>query len=381
VSPETAVDLRETLAALPPQYRSEDQLAIFRSVVAPGMPDGVVALVYHYAASLGLDPVRKEVLAVSTKSKNAQGGWDTVYNIIVNIHGIMKLLGRQADYCGLRSACVYPGEKCVIHDDGTVEHSYDVTQRPASPGVLTNSVEVLPLGAWACITRLINGKERLFTTWLPFSQCAQVTEEWKEGRRTGNRVLRSTWATRADWMTEKCAIASVARKAYDHALGRVYAPEEFGAVSTPAGAIEVGEDIPLPVVTDPGEALLAAHVSGRPRAVPEESAVAVGIKDALERQQTLVLEGNSAEQATAKVQTELVNEVKNTASLAGSAFDPPRVFLKETPNGTWLVDADVLAELKSPSPVLLEQAGGSRLVLIRTLLHNVRARKEASGGR
>ena len=212
---------------------TDENVRLFTSVIAPGAPAELVSLVWHYARALDLDPLRREVMLISIPRWDARkNGFVDEYAVIVNIHGMLKTVGRQADYAGLQSGVVYPGERCIIKADQTVEHEFDAGAR--QPG------SALPLGAYASITRVIHGKERRFTSWVPFAQVAQTTKRAKmaNGRKVGEElVLRATWKKLPDWMVEKCAIAFTSRKAYDHVFGRVYAPEEFGLLSSDGGIV------------------------------------------------------------------------------------------------------------------------------------------------
>jgi len=370
--------LTEALRDLPPEYRDEERLGIFRSLVAPGVPDDVVALVYHYAADLGLDPLRKEVMAIQSKRKDDLGQWVTDYNIIVNVHGIVKLMGREKDYAGLRAACVYADERCLISADGAVDHTFDVAKRMTG----TDPRTVLPIGAWATVTRMMHGEPRLFTQFVPFHQVAQTTDEYVEGKKTGRRMLRSVWAQRPDWMCEKCAIAAVARKSYDHKLGRIYAPEEFGAVSDPSGAIEAdAELLDAKVDTLPARIETGARVKVEGVQMPRLVAPAFMQQHQAEVS-AHIAEGHSKQKAEAMAHDMRVMEIEKAIEATERLFtDPERKFLVRTSSGIWVKDAELLAKVNSPAPILLDAAGVGRLAGIMDAIEVIRTTKEANGGR
>lgn len=240
--------------ALMQDVTNESRIALYSNVIAPGAPKPMVELVYHYAKHLGLDPLRKEVMLISfdrkkvTKGRNGQKDtevWEKDWTVIINVHGFVKIASREKDFAGLLSGVVYPGETCRIKADGTVEHEYDVDDRHELGAAKKGADRLLPIGAWASVTRMLHGLPVRYTKYLPFDQVAGWKDEWEKNangqgsHKTGRRTLRDIWDQRPDWMNEKCAIAFACRLAYDHAIGRVYVAEEVGLVSNDNGGIEV----------------------------------------------------------------------------------------------------------------------------------------------
>ena len=386
--------LMEKLADLPPEYRDEDRIRLFCSIIAPGVPPDVVALVYHYAADLGLDPLRREVMPVEARSKN-NGQWVSSWNIIVGIWAVTKLMSRQSDYAGMRSAVVYPGEKCIIASDGSVRHEYDINERAqlfkARPGDAVSDPRLcLPVGAWATVTRNMQGKERLFTSWMPFHQCAQtVLEDKPNGGKV--KTLRSIWAQRPDWMTEKCAIMPSVRKAFAHKLGRIYAPEEFGALSTESGAIVVPEGAPVEAFAEAAPSLPEHDVLMDMHTTMPVNRVAVPVRrddddyvvpDFLKDAESEPMPEGAPRPAEPITRDMASERIAAAADRAEFFFkDPPRTFIKRTANGVWLIDAEALERVKSAGPLLLSAANTEKLVAVAQAIESITTDKEMSRGR
>lgn len=380
--------LMEKLADLPPEYRNEDQVQLFCSIVAPGVPADVVALCYHYAADLGLDPLRREVMPVAARARGDRGEWITSWNIIVGVWAVTKLMGRQPDYAGMRSGVVYPGERCVIKADGSVEHEYDIVKRSElfkvrAGDAIADPKLCLPVGAWATVTRALHGKERQFTSWMPFHQCAQTVLVDRPG---GGKVkeLRSIWAQRPDWMNEKCAIMPSVRKAFAHKLGRIYAPEEFGAVSTEGGAIHVPEGAPTESIAEVVNtaALAPARYEEPIIDVRDDIREAVLARKSAEHEQPDFVKDAEADSGPPPTHDEAMAKVSRACARAAFFFtDPERPFVKDTSSGAWLVDAEVLAQMQQTGPLLLTAASADRVAQAAWTIENTTNAKEAARGR
>lgn len=353
----------------------DGRVALFTSIIAPGASPELTALVWHYARALDLDPLRKMVMLISMDRKNDRGGYDKEYGVIVGVHGVIALLGRQPDYAGLLSGVVFPGEKCSIAADGTVQHEYDVAERATKQaGAVT-----LPIGAYATVRRVMHGQVVQFTTYTPFGEVAQTT--WKKNPQTGRseKVLRYIWAARPSWMNEKCAIMFSARKAYDHILGRVYGAEEFGAVSTEQGiSIPEGFGDRVEVVSaDPenqeSPSVMAGLIPGSETPDPsrgEESQEAIVGDPAPEATDSLVEHLKpppSIEEAE--------RELKGALHFGALTFlRKPREFIKHDTDGSrYVVDSELLAGLGLPidTPLLLTGASAEMLMRVAACINGI----------
>jgi hypothetical protein len=381
------------------QETPEQRITLWTQAVAPGAKPELAALVWHYARVLQLDPLRREVMLITMDRKNDVGQWEKEHAVIINVHGLLKIVGRQSDYAGLASAVVYPGERCSIDADGVVHHEYDVAEREKlrqgqGPGGVA---AVLPIGAWATVRRAMHGRVVNYTTWLPFAQVAQWkwADVWENGKRTGKkqRQLRAIWGKLPDWMNEKCAIAFSARKAYDHVIGRVYVPEEFGLESgkeaSPewADRVEVLDEGATPPAGTPSVAAGIVPGSERMKPLPEnpdeyeegggEDAQAINdaLADAAVQQEpdSLVSELRPDPALLAKVEAaeqpdlaahgwvpaetsddERSKELLGLLRTAASMFTrPPRLFVQDFGGDLWITDGQVIKAMGRSGPLQL----------------------------
>lgn len=347
------------------EFDTEEHRRLFASVVAPGAPPGMVTLIYHYGRMLGLDPLLKQVMLVEMKRKNDHGAWVTENNIIINVHGFVKICAREPDYCGMTSAAVYPGEACTIAADGTVTHTQDIAKRAE---MFAAGTRVLPVGAWCTVLRRLNGEVRKFSTFVPFVECAQY--RWDDQAK--KKVLRSTWAGRPSWMNEKCAIGHSARKAYDDRVGGpVYVAEEFGGVSNPDGSVSFAPDAVDEVVDSlpPGDDYTPAkHGQGEVSEPENEALDGMGYRP---------IEQPAPDERTAD------ERLTHAVMRAEMLFKEPsqRTFLLERNGHVWVQDAEALRRLSSPAPLLLSRLTDGQKCMVAVAIESIADAEEARHGR
>lgn len=224
---------------------------LFKQIIAPGAPDEHVALVFHYAKALELDPLRRQVMLLEMPRKNkdesARQGkdvWEKTYTIIVGVHGLIGKIQRHPEYAGFASSAVFAGEAIKIHADGTVDHAYNPIQRPTGDAAV-------PIGAWATVTRMLAGKPVKRTAWVAFAECVLTTWDKSGGAGKWKKVPRELWAKMPAWMNEKCAIAAAVRLAFDDVVGGAHVPEEFGGRTLADGSVEADALLPEPEAPHP----------------------------------------------------------------------------------------------------------------------------------
>lgn len=366
------------------QIASEDaRIALYSNVIAPGAPKEQVALIHHYAHALGLDPLRREVMLVSFDRKQDDGNWGKQYSVIVNVHGLIKMMSRQHDFAGMASGVVYPGEPCKILPDQSVEHTADIQARNEMGAQAEGARRILPIGAWCTVRRMLHGEIVRYTTYLPFVQVAGFKNEWftdDKGKRSQRRVLRDIWGSRPDWMNEKCAIAFSARKGFDHAFGAgVYAAEEIGMESRDDGSIRIptgafdGEEKSGAVVLDDEPV--------QPPTMDEDPDANAELLDSMYGPETAEPWTATAAPPT---RDELVDRLLMKAEYARTLFAGDRSFVSQGKDGYYIIDSQVLEKVGrtvTQGPLRLEDATDDQLTEAATLVGAISFDKEQRGGK
>lgn len=321
---------------------------MFCEVIAPGAPPEHVALVFHYAKALQLDPLRRQVMLLEMPRKNKELSrpgndvWEKSYTIVVGVHGLLGKIQRHKEYAGIASAAVFAGEPIRIAADQTVTHEYDPINRPKGEAGS-------PLGAWATVTRVLNGKAIPHTAWVPFSECVLTTWD-KKDPKNWKKAPRELWAKMPAWMNEKCAIAAAIRKAFDDEVGGVHVPEEFGGRTLSDGSVEVDPSMAVPVEEE-------LEVTTLAESNPEPG------------------EFSEAEQKAGlrKRVTEVGDECLRRDR---------RQILDRSAGQAWIVDAEVLQACGSGMiPLSLETATMDQLTVAYETIQGLNRQSEARGGR
>jgi phage recombination protein Bet len=193
---------RDTFVALSQRSYTEEQIALIKSTIAPGLEDNEFALFMYMAKSRGLDPLQKQIYAIKRNTwdgdaDNGRGGKGayvsrmTIQNAIDGLRAIAN-----------RTGLYMPSEKIpLVEGQGGKDFRVTVWLKKFSP----NDHQWHEFGATAYYREFVQLKKEKNNEWVPVSM----------------------WAKMEINQLEKCAEAKALRRGWPEELGQMYVPEEF----------------------------------------------------------------------------------------------------------------------------------------------------------
>jgi phage recombination protein Bet len=165
---------------------SNEEVAIIRSVIAPGLSDGQLAFFAQVCRATGLNPIMNQIVPILRNDKNAPGG--KKLTIQTTIHGLRLIADRTGRYA--------PGPLTTfeMRADGKTPDSATAYVRKFAGNV-----------------------------WHDVSEVAY----WDEYVQQYNGQPSALWATKPRVMLAKCAEALALRRAFPAEMAGLYVDEEM----------------------------------------------------------------------------------------------------------------------------------------------------------
>lgn len=172
---------------------SPEQRALIKATVTPAdVSDDELSLFLHVAATMGLDPLRKQIHCMKVKGRLV---------FVADVNGLQARAAKAPDYRGLLHAVVYEKDDFLV--DNTTGQ---VLKHATNPFGLNGKI----VGAWATVSR--KGK-------LPFTAIVRFVEY--------DSPYNDLWKTKPSVMIDKVAKSTALRLAYPEQFGGVYDPAEM----------------------------------------------------------------------------------------------------------------------------------------------------------
>jgi phage recombination protein Bet len=215
-------------------------------------PRATVAAFLQQCARTGLDPIARQIYCIERAGK---------WQIQISIDGARLIAQRSGEYRG-QTPAQWTGDGVQWFDVWL----FDAPPRAARVGVHREGF-VEPLYAVA-----------------RWDSYAVFNDEWKDGRRTGNKTLTSMWAKMPDVMLAKVAEMLALRKAFPQDLSGLYSSEEMDQAgpSTSLPAIEAGPQAPAAVAVISSPDRPSTEPQGDARWIPWKNLIDNATVDRLE---------------------------------------------------------------------------------------------------
>lgn len=184
-------------------------------------PSSTVVAFLQQCERTGLDPIARQIYAIERGGK---------WTIQVSIDGMRLVAQRSRMYRGQSQAQWTDGKKVrmpmrdldgsIIRDgDGSIVWTEDYAWMDVWTG------EGYPVAARVSVFR--EDFDQPLTAVARWESYKVENDEWRDNRKTGNKVLGATWAKMPDLMLAKVAEALALRKAFPMDLSGLYTEEEM----------------------------------------------------------------------------------------------------------------------------------------------------------
>lgn len=191
-------------------------------------PTSTVVAFLQQCERTGLDPIARQIYAIERGGK---------WTIQVSIDGMRLVAQRSRMYRGQSQAQWTDGTrvKTPMRDlDGSIIRDGD--------GSIVWTEDYLWLDVWTGVGYPVAARVSVYREDfdLPLTAVARwesykvENDEWRDNRKTGNKILGSTWAKMPDLMLAKVAEALALRKAFPMDLSGLYTEEEMDAQAVSA---------------------------------------------------------------------------------------------------------------------------------------------------
>lgn len=189
-------------AGLAIEAYSQSEIELLKNTVAQGASDLELKMFLEIARATGLNPFKKEIWFIKTKSYTDKNGkhHEGRVQIMTGIDGFFRIANENPNYDG-------------------IEHSYGPYIKVPLVGLKEAGPKEIDAPEWVESTVYRKDRtrpERRRCYWREYAQDL-VSFYGKMGQ----------WANKPTVMLEKCADATALRKAFPQELGHFYAPEEM----------------------------------------------------------------------------------------------------------------------------------------------------------
>lgn len=189
---------------------NDDQVKLIRSMIAPKATDNELKLFLYQCQRTGLDPLTRQIYAIHRKSGN-----EDKMTIQTSIDGFRVIAERSGVYAG-------QSEPEFVEGEGFPKLCKITVRKFAPNGTIYDAA--VGVAYW--------------------DEYVQTKDEWKNGQKTGKKIVSDMWAKMPHTMLSKVAEALALRKAFPQDLSGLYTGEEMNQADTPTTV-----DVPAEVQT------------------------------------------------------------------------------------------------------------------------------------
>lgn len=182
---------------------NDRDVQLVKRTVAQDLTSAELDLFIHMARQWRLDPLRRQLYAVVYSKDNPK---KRRVSYITGIDGYRTLADRTGNY--------RPGQRSV-------------EQRDDAKDPLTNPQGIV--SATASAWKYVHGAWHEFSETVYWDEYAPIKDEWKDGNKTGRRVLDASgqWPKMGRTLLQKCAEAQALRRGWPDEYGDLYVAEEM----------------------------------------------------------------------------------------------------------------------------------------------------------
>jgi phage recombination protein Bet len=173
---------------------TQDEVKLIKSQIAPKANDNELKLFLYQCQRTGLDPLTRQIYAIHRKSGNEEK-----MTIQTSIDGFRVIAERSGVYAG-------QSEPEFIHEGDGLLKCCKITVRKFAPNGQIYDAAV-GVAFW--------------------DEYVQQKDEWKNGQKTGKKIVTEMWSKMPHTMLSKVAEALALRKAFPQDLSGLYTADEM----------------------------------------------------------------------------------------------------------------------------------------------------------